>query len=95
MFAIFNNDKNFIGYTPDTVSMPGILRKEIPEHQRNLQTWQWRGDYDNGCMVDILQEGYSEEELVEEEQMYNIINKKYPPSAQLIYIIEQLNLIVN
>jgi len=90
MFALFNTNLNFIGYSPDIQDQPHILKKEIPEHQRDLNVWKWEGNYTDGKMVSIFEEGIPQEELEEQKRMFNDLNSKYPTGVQLVNIIRQL-----
>jgi len=91
MFALFNNKKQFIGYSPDLPNNDkiNILKKKLPEEYSDLQKWHWEGDYDNGAMVSnkkII-------ELNETQKAYQEIVNAYPIGIQLINVIKQLNLI--
>lgn len=93
MYALFNKDKIFIGYSPDIPPQTDILKKEIPDLKKDLRTWKWVGDYDNGKMISIFEEGYSEEDLEKEKELFSKVNSKYPINVQLINIIRQLKII--
>jgi hypothetical protein len=67
MYALFNTDLKFIGYSPDMPSQPHILKKEIPTHQNNLNVWKWSGDFNSGKMVSIFEEGFPDEEIEAEK----------------------------
>ena len=53
MFALFNTNKNFIGYGEDLPNNPNLNLsvKEIPPDKQDLTIWRWDGDFDNGEMV--------------------------------------------
>jgi hypothetical protein len=51
------------------------------------------GDFDNGSMVSIFEEGYSEEDHNKEKELFSKINTKYPLNEQLINIIRQLKIL--
>jgi hypothetical protein len=90
MHALFNKNKQFIGYSPDIPPSSSLLRKEIPPNQTDFTIWSWVGDYDTGKMVSIAEKGYPQEEIDIEQQLFEEINLKYPLGMQLIYIIKQL-----
>jgi hypothetical protein len=93
MFALFNKDKNFIGYSNDIPDNSCILKKEIPPETSDMLLWRWEGDYDNGKMISIGM-GYPIEEIELEKKFFNDINKKYPIETQFLNIIKQLKKIV-
>lgn len=91
MFALFNQDKKFIGYSPNPPNVPGlkILKKEIPAEYGNLKEWAWRGDYDTGGMFPtgkII-------EVDKEKQALKTILEKYPLGKQIFNIVKQLRII--
>jgi hypothetical protein len=90
MLALFNKDKQFIGYSPDIPPSSTLLTREISPEQRDLTVWSWVGDYDTGQMVSIADQGYPQEEIDLEYQLAEEINLKYPIPVQLINIINQL-----
>ena len=90
MYALFNQNKQFIGYSLDIPPTSTLLKKEIPEEQTDFSVWSWIGDYDNGRMVSIAENGYPQEEIDLEQQLFEEIYLKYPLGMQLIYIIKQL-----
>ena len=91
MFAIFNDKKQFIGYSDDIPSNSTILRKELPYEKTDISSWEWKGDYENGEMLPI---GSSIEEIQEERHTFEYIDKKYPLNVQLITIMKQLRKII-
>ncbi|NBO98598.1 MAG: hypothetical protein EBU90_00455 [Proteobacteria bacterium] len=93
MFALFNTDKTFIGYSPDIPENSNILKKEIPEEQSDVTLWRWDGDYDSGRMVPV-DIGYPIEEIELERQLFDYISKEYPINVQMLKIIKQLRRIV-
>ena len=93
MFVLFNKDKNFIGYSPDSPPQVDILKIEIPEDKKNLNEWKWSGNFDNGKMVSIFEEGFPEENINEEKKLFDDITKKYPLGIQLANIIRQVKMI--
>jgi hypothetical protein len=93
MFALFNIEKQFIGYSPDIPENSNILKKEIPEEQSDVTLWRWEGNYDNGKMVSI-DIGYPVEEIELERQLFEYIGKEYPINVQILNIMKQLRRIV-
>ena len=93
MFAIFNENKKFVGFSPDIQENPKILSKPIPEEQSDIRFWTWEGDFDTGKMV-RLGIGYPIEEIELEEQLFKYIQEKYPLTIQLINIIKQIRKLV-
>jgi hypothetical protein len=91
MFALFNADKKFIGYSPDLPNNDklNILRKKLPEQYSDLRFWHWEGDYDSGAMVS----NKKTIELDDNRKAYEEIVKTYPLGIQLFNIIKQLNLL--
>lgn len=91
MFVLFNNNKKFIGYSPDAEKVNDIsaYSKEIPEQFSNLNEWHWEGDYDNGKMIS----NKKFIELTEEQKAIRKIIDQYPLGVQLINIIKQLNVL--
>jgi len=92
MYALFNNNKVFIGYSPE-IPHEHLLSKEIPPEQSDFTRWRWEGNYDNGRMIS-LDEGYPYEEIEIEKILFNFIENKYPLPIQLINIMNQLRKIV-
>jgi hypothetical protein len=90
MYALFNENKQFVGYSPDIPPSSTLLKKEIPKDQTDFSIWSWVGDYDNGRMVSIAENGYPQEEIDLEQQLFEEIYLKYPLGMQLIHIIKQL-----
>jgi hypothetical protein len=90
MFALFNENKQFVGYSPDIPPTSTLLKKEIPNDQTDFTVWSWVGDYDSGRMMSISEQGYPQEEIDLEYELFEEINLKYPLGMQLIYIIKQL-----
>jgi hypothetical protein len=95
MYALFNKEKQFIGYSEDMPEqvLQNLLYKQIPDSQTDFTNWRWSGDYDTGHMVSIVEDGYPVEEIALEKQLFDTINKNYPLPVQLIYIIKQLKLL--
>jgi hypothetical protein len=92
MYALFNKDKVFIGFSSE-IPHESFLGKEIPAEQRDLKTWRWEGDYETGKMVSI-NAGYPIEEIELEKMLFGYIEKKYPLAVQLNNIMNQLRKIV-
>jgi|GEM_PF-1805922 hypothetical protein len=91
MFAIFNDKKQFIGYSDEIPPNSPILRREVPSEKTNISNWEWKGDYETGEMLPI---GSSIEEIQEERHTFEYIDKKYPLNVQLITIMKQLRKII-
>lgn len=90
MYAVFKNNK-FVSYSESKEGLEETHQlKEIPDNQRNLKLWRWVGDYDNGKMVHRYEHEYPELELEAEKQLFEIIEKSYPPGVQLTLVIKQL-----
>jgi hypothetical protein len=77
MYALFNDNKQFIGFSPDITDQSKILKHKIPKEFSDFRMWKWVGDYDSGRMVSVVEEGYPEEELSSEKQLFEEIHKKY------------------
>lgn len=92
MFVLFNESKQFIGYTPDDIPSPTILKKQIPLEQRDLRLWKWMGDYDTGKMISIydLSEDYSYKESLEDQMLLGYFQKTYTQDKINHLIIKQL-----
>jgi hypothetical protein len=91
MFALFNQHKKLIGYSPDFPNNPNlnVLKKQLPQEFSDLSKWHWEGDYDNGAMV-------SNKKIVEMDSMQKVYQKilsTYPIGVQLVNIIKQLNIL--
>ena len=55
MYALFNKNKQLIGYSdnfPDTPNLD-VFKIKIPENKKNLNEWCWVGDMLNGEMKKI------------------------------------------
>ena len=52
MYAIFDKNKKFLGYSNDSFEDPKgeLLKKQIPDEQSG-NDWSWVGDMDTGKMV--------------------------------------------
>jgi hypothetical protein len=94
MFALFNLQKSFIGYSDDIPEHlnKNILKREIPEDKRDFTKWRWDGNYD-GNMVSVDEKPYviSEKEL--QDSLFKTIYKDYPIDLQVINVIKQLYLL--
>ena len=93
MFALFNKNKEFIGYSPEVPENSELLKIKIPKEKSDILAWKWEGDYDTGNMVPI-DIGYPMEEIELEKDLFQFIHKNYPLQTQLINIIKQLRKIV-
>jgi hypothetical protein len=89
MYALFNNDKKFIGYSPELPENLKILKKEIPKEFSNLEIWHWEGDYDTGKMTQTCPD-YPIKEIELEKELFKYIDRRYPLNIQLLNIIKQL-----
>ena len=91
MYALFNENKQFVGYSPDIPPSSTLLKKEIPEDQTDFSIWSWIGDYDNGRMVSIAENGYPQEEIDLEQQLFEEIYLKWPIFwVEIIFIINYI-----
>jgi hypothetical protein len=91
MFALFNLNKSFVGYSediPDTIN--SVLKKKIPDEMSDFTKFRWVGDYDNGSMQPISQNPYTitEEEL--KESLFKMVYQEYTIDLQNVIIIKQL-----
>jgi hypothetical protein len=94
MFALFNLNKSFIGYSdniPEHLNK-GFLKIEIPEDQRDLTKWRWDGDFD-GKMVDLTEKPYVITEKELQDNLFKSIYSDYPIDLQVVNIIKQLYLL--
>jgi hypothetical protein len=53
MFALFNKNKKFIGYSEDIPDLPTmeIFKLPLPEDKKDISKWEWVGDMFDGKMV--------------------------------------------
>ena len=53
MFALFNKDKEFIGYSEDIPDLPtlNIFKLKLPEEVKDVSKWTWQGDMLRGKLV--------------------------------------------
>jgi hypothetical protein len=93
MFALFDENKKFAGFSPDIPSDSKILKIKLPDEQSDIRFWHWEGDYDSGKMVSN-NTGYPVEELELEKELFKYIERKYPLTIQLVNIIKQIRKIV-
>jgi hypothetical protein len=95
MFALFNANKNFIGYGKDLPDNPSlnILSKEIPLDNQDLTVWRWDGDFDDGKMVLINENPYPVEEIDFDTSLYEKIYNKYPIDLQLVILMKQVKML--
>jgi hypothetical protein len=58
MYALFNKNKELIGYSEDFPDTPNldVFKIKIPENEKNLNEWNWVGDMLNGKMQKITLE---------------------------------------
>lgn len=91
MLALFNQNKQLIGYAPvipEGSNFQGYHR-EIPLEFSNLSEWHWEGNFDNGKMVS----NRKSIELDGETKALKEIIEKYPLGIQITNIIKQLHLL--
>ena len=91
MFALFNKDKKFIGYSPDVSKNPNIspFYKEIPHQYRDISQWHWEGDFDTGGMVSnkkII-------ELTKDQKILAKLHETYSLGTQIVNIVKQLDIL--
>jgi hypothetical protein len=93
MIALFNSNKNFIGFCEDFPEQNNLnfFKIEVPEKYADPTKYTWIGDFYNGEFIEIEKASYIKSQ---EEMMENII-KKYPIQVQIINIIKQLNTLSN
>lgn len=91
MYALFNKEKKFIGFSPDQI--PNSLIKEIPKEQSDFTLWKWQGDYDTGKMI-LINSDVKIEEIEIDNALFRYVESKYPLKVQLINIITQLRKVV-
>jgi hypothetical protein len=94
MFALFNLQKSFIGFSDDIPEHlnKSILKKEIPQDKSDLTKWRWEGDYD-GQMVSLNEKPYTVTEKELQDTLFKTIYKDYPIDLQVINVIKQLYLL--
>ena len=93
MFALFNLNKSFIGYSDDIPEhlSKAFLKKEIPEDKRDLNKWRWDGDFD-GQMVSLEEKPYVVTQKELQDTLFKTIYEEYPIDLQIVNIIKQLYL---
>jgi hypothetical protein len=88
MYAVFDENKNFISYSDTVFQTQGSLSfKEISLDKSDLLKWRWEGDCDTGQMVLISENAYPE------TYNQNTFESKFPFSVFLSIILKQLFLI--
>lgn len=95
MFALFNSNKSFIGYSdqiPEHLEKT-FLKKEIPKDKCDLTKWKWHGGFDNGRMISVEEKEtmVTEEEL--QKSLFKNIYEQYPIDLQIINLIKQVYLL--
>jgi hypothetical protein len=92
MLALFNKNKNLIGYGEDIPENPNlkIYKKEIPEDKKDLTKWRWVGDFDTGQMVSIKNNPFQLSYEQERDFIFNKIYNNYPIDTQLIILMKQV-----
>jgi hypothetical protein len=95
MFALFNTNKNFIGYGEDLPNNPNLNLsvKEIPSDKQDLTIWRWDGDFDNGEMVLINENPYPIEKIDLDTSLYEKIYNNYPIDLQIVILMKQVKLL--
>jgi hypothetical protein len=55
MFALFDKNKKFIGYSDDFPDHPtlNVFKFKIPDDKTDIMKWHWVGDMFNGGMQKI------------------------------------------
>jgi hypothetical protein len=95
MFALFNLNKSFIGYSdniPEHLEK-GILKKEIPDDKSDLTKWRWDGSYDDGQMVSLEEKPYMVTEKELQDSLFKNIYDEYPIDVQIVNLIKQVYLL--
>lgn len=95
MFALFNLNKSFIGYSdniPEHLEK-GILKREIPEDRSDLTKWRWDGSYDDGQMVSLEEKPYTVTEKELQDSLFRTIYEEYPIDLQIVNLIKQVYLL--
>jgi len=95
MFALFNLNKSFIGYSdniPEHLES-GILKREIPEDKSDLMKWRWDGSYDDGQMVSLEEKPYTVTEKELQDSLFKTIYDEYPIDVQIVNLIKQVYLL--
>ena len=95
MFALFNLNKSFIGYSdniPEHLEN-GILKREIPEDKSDLTKWRWDGSYDDGQMVSLEEKPYMVTEKELQDSLFRTIYEEYPIDLQIVNLIKQVYLL--
>ena len=91
-FVLFNNRKEFIGYSPTSI-IPSVEVKSvvIPEEKRNLMYYEWIGDYDTGQMrpKKKFQKLITEYDL--EKKFLKELEEKFSLQKQLFVIFQVVN----
>jgi hypothetical protein len=91
MYALFNLNKSFIGYSesiPEHIEKT-ILKREIPPDKVDLTKWRWDGGYD-GQMVNLKDNPVVITEKQLQDTLFKTIYYEYPVDVQLINLIKQV-----
>jgi hypothetical protein len=91
MYALFNIEKQFIGYSENIIESSSIHCVNLPSDKSDPSKWYWKGDMDNGRMVSYTLEGYPEEEIILEEKLFKKMEESFPLHVQSALIIKQLH----
>ena len=91
MLALFDQNKQLIGYAPDIPEGNAFsgYSLEIPQEYSDLTQWHWEGSYDDGKMISNKETI----ELNEETKALKEIISKYSLGIQITNIIKQLHLL--
>jgi hypothetical protein len=95
MFALFNLNKSFIGYSdniPEHLEK-GILKIEIPDDRSDLTKWRWDGNYEDGQMVNLEEKPYMVTEKELQDSLFRTIYEEYPIDVQIVNLIKQVYLL--
>jgi hypothetical protein len=87
MVALFK-EEIFIGYAENDIEAPHLQKKEIPNHQQNLQKWKWEGSFSTGKMIPIDVNQLEQEELA--ITILDQIFEKYPPEIQIPLLMKEV-----
>lgn len=88
MYAVFDENKNFISYADEKFD-GSFLFKEINYTKEDLFHWRWVGDYDTGKMVPLNEQPY-EEPTTEE-----FFQRKYPLPLLLSLLLKQVYILAD
>jgi hypothetical protein len=90
MFALFNKQKKFIGYSADIPDIESILKVKISDEHTDFTKWKWHGEYDTGRMVSLSENPIVFEEIDLKASLFSKIKKEYPLDVQNVIMIKQI-----